>query len=183
MAVWKAASLQTHCRRSSLYLNEQAEQRQREQALWFLCHRVVGAPLQCLCLLSSTDRSVPSCDCLSQTLPPACSFPSEQCRAEHQWKDKIIFVTKEDHETPSSAELIAEDPNDPYEDQGTLMELGISPIVTSGLIMQLLAGAKIIEVGDTPKDRALFNGAVFAFAWQADVAHKLRAWDLKQTKG
>ena len=43
--------------------------------------------------------------------------------------------------------------------RGTLMELGISPIVTSGLIMQLLAGAKIIEVGDTPKDRALFNGA------------------------
>jgi len=43
--------------------------------------------------------------------------------------------------------------------KGTLMELGISPIVTSGLIMQLLAGAKIIEVGDTPKDRALFNGA------------------------
>lgn len=39
------------------------------------------------------------------------------------------------------------------------MELGISPIVTSGLIMQLLAGAKIIEVGDTPKERALFNGA------------------------
>lgn len=43
--------------------------------------------------------------------------------------------------------------------RGTLMELGISPIVTSGLIMQLLAGAKIIEVGDTAKDRALFNGA------------------------
>jgi len=39
------------------------------------------------------------------------------------------------------------------------MELGITPIVTSDLIMQLLAGAKIIEVGDTPKDRALFNGA------------------------
>merc|ERR1712060_655155 len=43
--------------------------------------------------------------------------------------------------------------------RGTLMELGISPIVTSGLIMQLLAGAKLIEVGETPKDRALFNGA------------------------
>jgi len=43
--------------------------------------------------------------------------------------------------------------------RGTLMELGISPIITSGLIMQLLAGAKLIEVGDTPKDRALFNGA------------------------
>jgi protein transport protein SEC61 subunit alpha len=39
------------------------------------------------------------------------------------------------------------------------MELGISPIVTSGLIMQLLAGAKIIEVGDSPRDRALFSGA------------------------
>lgn len=43
--------------------------------------------------------------------------------------------------------------------RGTLMELGISPIVTSGLIMQLLAGAKIIEVGDSPRDRALFSGA------------------------
>lgn len=33
-------------------------------------------------------------------------------------KDKIIFVTKEDHETPSSAELVEEDPNDPYEERG-----------------------------------------------------------------
>ncbi|XP_030632924.1 protein transport protein Sec61 subunit alpha-like 1 [Chanos chanos] len=41
----------------------------------------------------------------------------------------------------------------------TLMELGISPIVTSGLIMQFLTGAKIIEVGDSTKDRSLFNGA------------------------
>ncbi|XP_065845209.1 protein transport protein Sec61 subunit alpha [Oscarella lobularis] len=43
--------------------------------------------------------------------------------------------------------------------RGTLMELGISPIVTSSLIMQLLQGAKLIEVGDTPKDKALFNGS------------------------
>lgn len=27
-------------------------------------------------------------------------------------------MTKEDHETPSNAELIADDPNDPYEEQG-----------------------------------------------------------------
>ena len=33
-------------------------------------------------------------------------------------KDRIIFVTKEDHEAPSNAELIADDPNDPYEEQG-----------------------------------------------------------------
>ncbi|OWK02773.1 CHCHD4, partial [Cervus elaphus hippelaphus] len=31
-------------------------------------------------------------------------------------KDRIIFVTKEDHETPSNAELVADDPNDPYEE-------------------------------------------------------------------
>ena len=30
--------------------------------------------------------------------------------------------------------------------KGTLMELGISPIITSGMIIQLLAGAKIIDV-------------------------------------
>jgi protein transport protein SEC61 subunit alpha len=30
--------------------------------------------------------------------------------------------------------------------RGTLMELGISPIVTSGMVMQLMAGAKIIDV-------------------------------------
>lgn len=33
-------------------------------------------------------------------------------------KDRIIFVTKEDHDTPSNAELIAEDPDDPYEEHG-----------------------------------------------------------------
>lgn len=27
-------------------------------------------------------------------------------------------MTKEDHEAPSNAELIADDPNDPYEEQG-----------------------------------------------------------------
>eukprot|EP01103_Thecamoeba_quadrilineata_P009962 TRINITY_DN204_c0_g1_i1.p1 TRINITY_DN204_c0_g1~~TRINITY_DN204_c0_g1_i1.p1 ORF type:complete len:462 (-),score=88.63 TRINITY_DN204_c0_g1_i1:108-1493(-) len=43
--------------------------------------------------------------------------------------------------------------------RGTLMELGIGPIVTSGLVMQLLAGAKIIEVDQGIKeDRALFSG-------------------------
>jgi len=40
------------------------------------------------------------------------------------------------------------------------MELGISPIVTSGLVIQLLAGSKIIEVDNAVKeDRALLNGA------------------------
>lgn len=44
--------------------------------------------------------------------------------------------------------------------RGTLMELGISPIVTSGMIMQLLAGANLIEVDFSLKeDRALFGAA------------------------
>ncbi len=44
--------------------------------------------------------------------------------------------------------------------RGTLTEMGIGPIVTSGLIMQLLQGAKMIEVNmNDPADRALFTGA------------------------
>mmetsp|Transcript_43417 Transcript_43417/g.102172 ORF Transcript_43417/g.102172 Transcript_43417/m.102172 type:complete len:479 (-) Transcript_43417:54-1490(-) len=44
--------------------------------------------------------------------------------------------------------------------RGTLMELGISPIVTSGLVMQLLAGSKLIDVDQgTKDDKALFQGA------------------------
>ncbi|KAI0684685.1 SecY protein [Cerioporus squamosus] len=49
--------------------------------------------------------------------------------------------------------------------RGTLMELGITPIVTSGMIIQLLAGANLIEVDFSLKeDRALFSGAQKLFA-------------------
>eukprot|EP00759_Apiculatamorpha_spiralis_P004172 PhF_6_TR12513/c0_g1_i1/m.19638/K10956/SEC61A; protein transport protein SEC61 subunit alpha len=42
--------------------------------------------------------------------------------------------------------------------KGTLMELGISPMVTSSLIMELLAGVKIIRVDESNKDeKAVFN--------------------------
>ncbi|XP_050225933.1 uncharacterized protein LOC126675345 [Mercurialis annua] len=44
--------------------------------------------------------------------------------------------------------------------RGTLMELGITPILTSGLVMQLLAGSKLIQVDNNVReDRALLNGA------------------------
>ena len=44
--------------------------------------------------------------------------------------------------------------------RGTLMELGISPIVTSGLVMQLLSGSQIIEYDPSVKeDRELMQGA------------------------
>jgi len=49
--------------------------------------------------------------------------------------------------------------------RGTLMELGIGPIVTAGLILQLLVGANMIECDMTdPEDRALFTSASKAFS-------------------
>lgn len=44
--------------------------------------------------------------------------------------------------------------------RGTLMELGISPIVTSGLVMQLLVGSKLIDMDQNDKNqKAAFNVA------------------------
>jgi len=57
--------------------------------------------------------------------------------------------------------------------RGTLMELGISPIVTSGWIMQLLAGSRVIDVDQSLKeDRNLFFAAQKLFGllitlWEA----------------
>ena len=49
--------------------------------------------------------------------------------------------------------------------RGTLTELGIGPIVTAGLIMQLLLGSRIIKVDmSDPYDRAMFSGAQKVFA-------------------
>ncbi|WEU39860.1 MAG: preprotein translocase subunit SecY [Candidatus Odinarchaeum yellowstonii] len=43
--------------------------------------------------------------------------------------------------------------------RGTLTELGIGPIVTAGLILQVLAGSKIIKVDfSDPYDRSMFTG-------------------------
>ncbi|MEM1661518.1 MAG: preprotein translocase subunit SecY [Desulfurococcaceae archaeon] len=48
---------------------------------------------------------------------------------------------------------------------GTLMELGIGPIVTAGLIMQILVGAKMIDLDLTdPDDRKKFTSAQKTFA-------------------
>lgn len=44
--------------------------------------------------------------------------------------------------------------------RGTLMELGITPIVSASTIMQLLANAQIVTIDQNVKeDRILFNGA------------------------
>jgi preprotein translocase SecY subunit len=48
--------------------------------------------------------------------------------------------------------------------RGTLMELGIGPIVTSGLILQLLVGSQMIECNmSDPLDRSLFTSASKVF--------------------
>ncbi|MEM1539409.1 MAG: preprotein translocase subunit SecY [Candidatus Bathyarchaeia archaeon] len=49
--------------------------------------------------------------------------------------------------------------------RGTLMELGIGPIVTAGLILQLLVGSAMIECDmSKPEDRSLFTAASKVFA-------------------
>jgi len=49
--------------------------------------------------------------------------------------------------------------------RGTLMELGIGPIVTAGLILQMLAGSGFIQVDfSNPEDRSLFTGASKIFS-------------------
>jgi len=58
------------------------------------------------------------------------------------------------------------------------MELGISPIVTASMIMQLLSGAKLIKIDQNNKEeKALYEGAqkfagiiiafgqAFAYTW------------------
>ncbi|KAL7470615.1 hypothetical protein ACHAXS_010866 [Conticribra weissflogii] len=44
--------------------------------------------------------------------------------------------------------------------RGTLMELGVSPLVTTGMVLQLLQGSKILEVNlDDREERVLFTAA------------------------
>ncbi len=48
---------------------------------------------------------------------------------------------------------------------GTLMQLGIGPIVTSGLILEVLAGAKLIDIDlSNPDDQLKFTGAMKTLA-------------------
>jgi len=107
-------------------------------------------------------------------LKPFCSVLPEVQKPERkiQFREKVLwtaitlFIFLVCCQIPLFG-IMSSDSADPFywmrvimaSNRGTLMELGISPIVTSGLIMQLLAGAKIIDSGDSPKDRALFNGA------------------------
>uniref|UniRef100_A0A4W3J5G0 SEC61 translocon subunit alpha 2 n=1 Tax=Callorhinchus milii TaxID=7868 RepID=A0A4W3J5G0_CALMI len=124
-------------------------------------------------LFSKQTSSFPAVKFL-EVIKPFCAVLPEIQKPERkiQFREKVLwtaitlFIFLVCCQIPLFG-IMSSDSADPFywmrvilaSNRGTLMELGISPIVTSGLIMQLLAGAKIIEVGDTPKDRALFNGA------------------------
>lgn len=73
-------------------------------------------------------------------------------------------------------------------DSGTLLHLGIGPIVTAGIIMQLLAGSDLINVDlSTHKGKATFQGTqkilavflcffealLFAYAWRYQVSSNM----------
>ena len=58
--------------------------------------------------------------------------------------------------------------------QGTLIELGIGPIVTAGLVLQLLKGAEIIKLDfRKPDDRALFSSGTKLLAIVVTVAEAI----------
>lgn len=121
-------------------------------------------------------------------LQPFCSFLPEVSKPERkiQFREKVLwtaitlFIFLVCCQIPLFG-IMSSESADPFywmrvimaSNRGTLMELGISPIVTSGLIMQLLAGTKIIEVGDSVKDRALFNGAQKLFGMLITVCQAI----------
>lgn len=95
-----------------------------------------------------------------------------QFREKVMWTAITLFIFLVCSQIPLYG-IMSSDSSDPMfwmrvilaSNRGTLMELGITPIVTSGMIMQLLAGANVIEVDYSLKeDRALFSGAQKLFA-------------------
>lgn len=69
--------------------------------------------------------------------------------------------------------ILSSDSSDPFfyvravlaSNRGSLMELGVGPLITSGMLLQFLAGANLIDVDFTSaEDRALFAGAQKLFA-------------------
>ncbi|KAJ3175042.1 translocon subunit [Irineochytrium annulatum] len=105
---------------------------------------------------------------------PEVSAPDRkvQFREKVMWTAITLFIFLVCSQIPLYG-IMSSDSSDPMywmrvimaSNRGTLMELGITPIVTSGMIMQLLAGANIIEVDYSLKeDRALFSGAQKLFA-------------------
>jgi len=93
-------------------------------------------------------------------------------RQKALWTAIVLFIFLVCSQVPLYG-IVSSDSSDPMywmrvilaSNRGTLMELGITPIITSGMIMQLLAGSNLIEVDYSLKeDRALFGAAQKLFA-------------------
>jgi protein transport protein SEC61 subunit alpha len=114
--------------------------------------------------VASPDRKV--------KLPKVLKEPKVQFREKVMWTAVTLFIFLVCSQIPLYGIMTSESSDPMYwlrvimaSNRGTLMELGITPIVTSGMIMQLLAGANIIQVDYSVKeDRALFSGAQKLFA-------------------
>ncbi|KDN42012.1 Protein transport protein SEC61 subunit alpha, partial [Rhizoctonia solani AG-8 WAC10335] len=114
-------------------------------------------------------------------LLPEVSSPERKIPFNHKilWTAVTLLVFLVCSQVPLYG-IMSSDSSDPLywmrvilaSNRGTLMELGISPIVTSGMIMQLLAGANLIEIDfNLKEDRALFGAAQKLFALIISVGH------------
>ena len=88
-------------------------------------------------------------------------------REKALWTAVTLFIFLVCSQVPLYGIMLSES-SDPFywiraimaSNRGTLMELGISPVVTSSMLMQVFAGGGLITVDQSIKeDRILFNGA------------------------
>lgn len=101
---------------------------------------------------------------LPEVSPPERKVPFQQ---RVMWTAIVLIIFLVASQIPLYG-IMSSDSSDPLywmrvilaSNRGTLMELGISPIVTSGMIIQLLASANLVQVDFSLKeDRALLGGA------------------------
>ena len=90
-----------------------------------------------------------------------------QFREKVMWTAVSLFIFLVCSQVPLFG-ILSSEKADPFywmrvilaSNRGTLMELGITPIVTAGMIFQVLQGAQILEIDNNSKEeRALLNGA------------------------
>lgn len=90
-----------------------------------------------------------------------------QFREKALWTAVTLFVFLISSQIPLYGIMSSESADPLYwvrvilaSNRGTLMDIGITPTISSGTIMQLLAGGNIISVDNSIKeDRILYNGA------------------------
>eukprot|EP00211_Chloroparvula_japonica_P002090 CAMPEP_0119131460 /NCGR_PEP_ID=MMETSP1310-20130426/10395_1 /TAXON_ID=464262 /ORGANISM="Genus nov. species nov., Strain RCC2339" /LENGTH=478 /DNA_ID=CAMNT_0007122035 /DNA_START=48 /DNA_END=1484 /DNA_ORIENTATION=- len=93
-------------------------------------------------------------------------------REKMLWTSLTLFIFLVCCQVPLYG-IVSSESSDPFywmrvilaSNRGTLMELGISPIVTSSLVMQLLAGSKILSVGEDEESKTLMRACEKLFGF------------------